>query len=106
MNDNEEGGVTVTVDQLSPYGRDLISRGIAQAREMLEDAPPYSWIENGQIVSPTPDDPGFELIEAILEKVFFVDTRRIDTDSVPPEIRAMAYAYAREALLLNGKWDG
>lgn len=106
MNDNEEGGVTVTVDQLSTDGRALITRGIALAHALLEDAPPYSWIENGQIVSPTPENPGFGLIEAILEKVFFVDTRRIDTDSVPPELRDMAYAYAREALMLNGKWDG
>lgn len=89
---NAEGGITITPDQLSPEGRTEIKAAIDKAKSLLASYPLYSWIENGQVVTPTPENPGLELIEDILVDIFKVPAA--DLHLVSPSLYAQAKAYA------------
>ena len=86
------GGITITPDQLSPEGRAEIVAAIDKAKDILASHPLYSWIENGQVVTPTPENPGLELIEDVLVDVFKVPPA--DLHLVSPSLYAQAKAYA------------
>lgn len=95
------GGITITPNQLSPKGRAEIVAAIDKAKDILASHPPYSWIENGEIVTPTPENPGLALIEDVLVHVLKVPAA--DLHLVSPSLYAQAKAYAAAWLDCRGE---